>query len=121
LVGRTEYRGGEIELGEFGEETGGFIWERCYPELYALLSSEDVSPKQGGEYSDSARQKIRSAVVHERNRSWENQPVGPEAETELGKEMQRRMGMSGPVADHHVQRVARRLLKSSMERKSKPN
>ena len=55
------------------------------PNSTPVLSSEDVIPKQGGECSDAARQKIWSAVVNERNRSWANQPVGTEAVTELGK------------------------------------
>ena len=30
---------GQIELGQFGEETEDIIWETCYPELRTLLSN----------------------------------------------------------------------------------
>jgi hypothetical protein len=33
---------GEIELAEFGEETAEFIWDKCYPKLDEVLSSDDV-------------------------------------------------------------------------------
>jgi hypothetical protein len=35
---------GEIELAQFGEETADFVWDRCYPELEAVLSGADVTP-----------------------------------------------------------------------------
>ena len=37
------------------------------------------------------------------------------------RELQRRLGAAGPVADHYVEQFAKRLLKSSSGKKGKPN
>jgi len=110
---------GEIELGQFGEETEQFIWETCYPDLYALLSS--VVPEDGGEYTAKARESIRQAVEHERARLWKNQPECPQAETEIGKTLQKRLRTVGPVADYYVQEMASRILNAKDDKGGKPN
>jgi hypothetical protein len=112
---------GEIELAQFGEDTEDFVWERCYPELHELLSREDVVQQRGGEYSDGNKEAIRGAVEHERKRLWAAQPRGAEAETEIGKTLQRELGMAGPVADFHVKRMADRVLRSRRTGKGNPN
>jgi hypothetical protein len=48
---------GEIELGEFGEQTGEFIWEKCYPNLDQVLSTEDVLNHRYGKRSREAAKK----------------------------------------------------------------
>jgi hypothetical protein len=95
---------GKIELAQFGEDTDQFIWESCYPELQATLQREllALEEQNGEEFSEAAKERIRQAVRHERKRLWANQPLGPEARTELGRLMQKRNGMSGPVADYYV-------------------
>jgi hypothetical protein len=100
---------GEIELAQFSEDTDDFVWERCYPELREVLSSE------------SDERTIREAVEHERKRLWGAQPPGPEAETEIGKQLQKQMRMAGPVADFHVKHMADRILKSKRGKGGKPN
>jgi len=60
----------EIELSEFGEETTDFIWERCYPALRAVLSSDDAVGSGVGERTASAAEMIKTAVEHERKRLW---------------------------------------------------
>ncbi len=112
---------GQIELGPFGEETEGFIRDRCYPELEAVLSSDGVLPNDGGDYSSGALEKIKAAVARERTRLWDDQPHGPDAQTERGREMQAQMGTTGTVADFYVKQGAKRLLKSKVGEGGKPN
>ena len=95
---------GEIELEQFGEETEYFIWETCYPELRTVLAN--VIPEDGGEYTAEAKESIRQAVQHERARLWKNQPEGPQAETEIGRTLQKALRTVGPVADYYVQEMA---------------
>lgn len=113
--------GGELELGGFGEDTEDIIWERCYPELRALLSREDVVEERGGNLSDQVKREIRKAVEHERTRLCASQAPGPDAETETGKKLQKEMEMAGPVADFHVRRTADRILRSKRGKGGKPN
>jgi hypothetical protein len=108
---------GEIELGQFGEETREFVWAECYPELDELLSSDDVL---GGNRSPEAVKKIRKAVEHERKRLWNAQGDPTPAKTALGRELQKRLGTVGPVADRYVEAAANQILRARMG-KSKPN
>jgi hypothetical protein len=110
---------GEIELGQFGEETEDFIWETCYPDLRTVLSN--VGPEDGGEYTAEAKESIRHAVQHERDRLWKNQPEGPQAKTEFGRNLQRALRTVGPVADYYVEEMADRILKSHNDKGRKPN
>ncbi len=65
-----------IELGEFGEETAGFIWDICYPELDALLSRDDVIRHRIGKCNPKIARKIRRAIQHEGTRLWNTQRDG---------------------------------------------
>lgn len=110
---------GEIELAQFGETTLDEFWEICYPELEALLRSDEVRDA-GDELTPQGRVRVREAVEHERRRLWGNQP-SDEPSTELGKEIAKQMGTSAVVADHYVKRRAREILKSASLSKRKPN
>jgi len=112
---------GEIELVEFGEETGEFIWGKCYPELDQVLSSEDVLKHLGGKGNREAANKIRRAVQHERKRLRHAQKEGTAAKTALGRELQKRLGTVGPVADHYVEVAANEILRTKGGEKGKPN
>ena len=112
---------GEIELGEFGEETGEFIWEKCYPKLDQVLSSEDVVKHWSGKRNREAANKIRSAVEHERKRLWHAQKEGTSAKTAIGRELQKRLGTVGPVADRYVEFAADQILRTKGGEKGKPN
>jgi len=112
---------GEIELGEFGEETGEFIWEKCYPELEQVLSSEDVLKHRSGKRNREAANKIRRAVAHERSRLWHAQKEGTPAKTEIGRELQKRLGTVGPVADQYVEFAADQILRTKGGERGKPN
>ena len=111
---------GQIEFNQFGEDTEAFIWETAYPELDQLRYSEAVI-RPDGEYTAEGKEVIRKAVEHERTRLWDNQPQDPAAETEAGKELQKELGMAGPVADHFIRERARRILESQPSKKGKVN
>ena len=106
---------GEIELNQFGYETANFVWEKCYPVL------DEVRTRHLGDRSRTATQEIKRAVKHERNRLRGNRPPALSATTEVGRELQRRLGAAGPVADHYVEQFATSLLKSSGGNKGKPS
>ena len=112
---------GEIELGEFGEETGEFIWEKCYPELDQVLSSEDVLNHRSGKRNREAANKVRTAVEHERKRLWHAQKEGTPAKTAIGRELQKRLGTVGPVADQYVEFAADQILRTKGGERGKPN
>jgi hypothetical protein len=112
---------GEIELAEFGEETGEFIWEKCYHELDEVLSSEDVLKHLSGKPNRKAANKLRRAVEHEGKRLWNAQGVPTPAKTALGRDLQKRLGTVGPVADRYVEFVADQILRTKKGEKSKPN
>jgi hypothetical protein len=112
---------GEIELGEFGEETCDFIWEKCYPELDHVLSSEDVLKHPSGKRIREAANKIRRAVEHERKRLWNAQKEGAPAKTAVGRELQKRLGTVGPVADRYVEFAADQILRTKGGERGKPN
>jgi hypothetical protein len=110
---------GEIELGQFGEETEYLIWETCYPDLRTVLSN--VGPEDGDEYTAEAKESIRHAVQHERARLWKNQPEGPQAKTEFGRTLQKALRTVGPVADYYVEQMADRILRSNNHKRREPN
>jgi len=110
---------GEIELGQFGEETEHLVWEICYPELHEILSS--VLPEDGGEHPAEVKESIRRAVQHERSRLWGNQPECPQAKTEIGRTLQKRLRTVGPVADYYVEEMANRILESTDDKGGEPN
>jgi hypothetical protein len=106
---------GEIELAQFGEETANFVWERCYPVL------DEVRTRYLDDRCRRAKDQIKRAVRQERNRLRGNKPLALSATTEVGRELQRRLGAAGPVADHYVEQFASQLLKSSVGNKGKPS
>jgi hypothetical protein len=112
---------GGIELADFGEETGEFIWDHCYPDLDQMLSSEDLLHHLGGEGKREVTKKIRRGVEHERKRLWGVQAESTPARTALGQELQKRLGTVGPVADHYVELAASEILRGKAGEKGKPS
>ena len=111
----------EIDLVEFGEETVDSIWEHCYPALHALLSSDDAVGSEVGEPKADAGEIIKAAVEHERKRLWTAPRNGSPARTELGRELERRLGTVGVVADHYVEIAANEILGTKAGEKGKPS
>ena len=112
---------GEIELDEFGEETGEFIWHKCYPELDQVLSSEDVLKRRSGKLNRAAATRILRAVEHERKRLWHTQKERTSGKTAIGRELQKRLGTVGPVADQYVEFAADQILRTKGGERGKPN
>ena len=112
---------GEIELAEFGEETADFIWDTCYPELERVLSSDDVLKHLEGKHDRKAAKQISRAVEHERKRLWHVRKERTPAKTAIGRELQKRLGTVGPVADHYVQVAAAKILRTKGGEKGKPS
>jgi hypothetical protein len=112
---------GEIQLGEFGEETGEFIWEKCYPDLDEVLSSEGVLKHRSGKRNRAAANKIRRVMEYERKRLWHPQAEGTAAKTAIGRELQKRLGTVGAVADRYVEFAADQILRAKEVEKGKPN
>jgi len=106
---------GAIELAQFGDETANLVWEKCYPVL------DEVRTRYLDDQSRRAKGEIKRAVRHERNRLRGSKPLALSATTEAGRDLQRRLGASGPVADHYVEQFASNLLKSSVGNKGKPS
>ena len=111
----------EIDLVQFGEETTDFIWEQCYPALRALLSSDDAVGSGVGEPKAGAEEIIKAAVEHERKRLWTAPHDGTPAKTEIGRELERRLGTVGVVADHYVEIAANEILRTKAGEKAKPS
>ena len=116
---------GDLELNEMGEETRAVIYETCYPHLSEMLGSKELEPL----YSDSpteqekktATERLRAAVETEKKRLWDAEtPIGT-AKTELGKEIQRRMGASSVLADHYADQIGENILEEFDPTGEKPN
>jgi hypothetical protein len=110
---------GTVVLNDFGEDTWGFIWDTCYPQLAEVLFSDGVTDENGA-FKLGGRERVAEAVRHERERLWENQPTDT-PRTELGKRIAERMGTSAIVADHYVEIVAEEILESDEGEGGKPN
>lgn len=111
---------GRIELEDIGESTYDCILETCYPELNNAFATVEWDAT-GQDYSERGRNQIRKAVESERTRLSGTQPRAKEAETGLGREIQKQTGAAGVVVNRIVRRAATRRLKSKEGEGGKPN
>jgi hypothetical protein len=111
---------GRIELEDIGESTYDRILQTCYPELNNALATVEWD-ETGQDYSKKGRNQIREAVELERTRLWDSQPPAKEAETGLGREIQKQTGAASVVVNRIVQEAAKKRLKSSEGEGRKPN
>jgi len=102
---------GNIEVQHFGERTLPEILERCYPHLDEALTSELPLPEKA----------LRKVVERERKRLLQKKLRGKEADTELGREIQKKMGAASVVVNRLVRGSAIRILKSKAGEGLKPN
>lgn len=107
---------GQIELADIGEATHACIMETCYPELNKALAAVE-----GDETGPNRQEQIREAVELERTRLWDSQPPAKEAETGLGREIQKKTGAASVVVNRIVRGAARKRLKSTEGEGKKPN
>src|SRR5579862_2569399 len=110
---------GQIELASVGESTHDCIMESCYPDLNEAFAAAELD-EGGMDYSEKGHEQIREAVELERTRLWDSQPPAKEAETGLGREIQKQTGAASIVVNRIVQEAAKRRLKSREGEGRKP-
>jgi hypothetical protein len=111
---------GQIELVDIGESTHACILETCYPDLDEAFATAEWD-EDGPDYSEKGRKQIREAVELERTRLSGSQPLAKEAETGLGREIQKQTGAANVVVNRMVREVAKRRLTSREGEGRKPN
>jgi hypothetical protein len=110
---------GQIELTDIGESTHDCIMETCYPELTNAFTTAKWD-ETGLGHSEKGHKQIREVVELERTRLWDSQPPVKEAETGLGREIQKQTG-SSVVVNRIVREAAQKRLKSKEGEGKKPN
>ena len=111
---------GQIELAEIGDATRDHVMRTCYPELDEAIATADWDDTLQG-YSASGHERIREAVELERTRLWNSLPPVREAETELGRGIQKRLGAASVVIDRIIREAAVKRLRSKEGEGKKPN
>ena len=111
---------GHIELTDVGGATQDLIMETCYPDLDRAFATAEWD-ESGSGYSTEGREQIRKAVELERTRQWGSQPRPKEAETALGREIQKQLGAASVVVDRIVREAAKKRLQSKEGEGKKPN
>ena len=81
---------GKIELANIAESTEDHIMKTCYPDLSNVLVKAEQD--DAGTCSEAWRKQVRDAVESERKRIWDSQPPAREAETLVGRDIQRQLG-----------------------------
>ena len=89
---------------------------------FAYYREDTAEWDEAGEgYSAKGRAQIREAVALERTRLWDSHPRGKEAETGLGREIQKGIGAASVVVNRIVRQAARKRLESKEGEGKKPN
>jgi hypothetical protein len=112
---------GKIELANISEYTERWIRETCYPNLEDALATAELDEEGDEEYSEAGLKQVREAVELERTRLWDSQPPTNEAETEVGREIQKQLGAASVVVNRIVREAARKRLKSKEGEAERPN
>jgi hypothetical protein len=110
---------GEIELADIGGATRDFIMETCYPELDKAIGTAERD--DGSDFSSSGRKQIRDAVELERTRLRSSQPPTKDAETEIGRDIQKQIGAPSVLIDRMVRQAATKRLQTKEGEGKKPN
>jgi hypothetical protein len=111
---------GQIELANISEYTEDLIMRTCYPNLGEALASSELDGEGVG-YSEAGRKQVREAVELERTRLWDSQPQGNDAETEIGRDIQKQTGAASVIVNRIVRQAARKRLISKEGEGKKPN
>ncbi|MGA2119204.1 MAG: hypothetical protein ABSH56_31185 [Bryobacteraceae bacterium] len=111
---------GQIELASIGEATEDHIMEACYPVLREALAIAERD-ETGLDYSDAGRKQVQGAAELERTRLRDKQPPAKEAETALGRDIQKQTGAASVIVNRIVREAARKRLKSKEGDGMKPN
>jgi len=111
---------GRFELVDVGECTRGGVIEKCYPELNKALAAVEWDDEEE-DYSAEGYKQIRAAVELERTRLLESQPTPKEAETRIGREIQKETDAPSVVVNRIVREAASKRLKSKEGEGKMPN
>jgi hypothetical protein len=111
---------GQFELVDVGECTHENVIEKCYPELNKAFAAVEWD-EEGLDYSAEGYRQIRAAVELERTRQRGDQPPSKEAETGIGREIQRQTDAPSGVVDRIVREAAKKRLKSKEGEGRQPN
>ena len=111
---------GDIELAQISECTNEIIMETCYPVLDEALGTAELED-QGHEYTQKGHEAIRKGVECERTRLWDKQPPPKDADTQLGREIQRQLDAPSVMVNRMVRRMAKQVLRSEAGEGEKPN
>ena len=111
---------GQIELANIGGSTHDCIMETGYPHLDKVFATAEFD-EAGLDYSEKGREQIREAVKLERTRLRDSHPAVKEAETGLGREIQKQTGAPGVLVNRIVREAARKQLQSTEGEGKKPN
>jgi hypothetical protein len=87
-----------------------FIMEKCYSELRRVLLEAETD--ENSEYTPAGLEQIRAAVQHECEREAKNLPEPQPAESEFGRDLEKRMDLLSVVANRAVRRRAKEILES---------
>lgn len=111
---------GQIELASIGEST-----HDCIMQALLLGTRQSIRHTEfdetGLEYSAKGHEQIRKAVALERARLMDRPTRGKEAETALGREIQKQTGAASVVIDRIVRATATKRLRSKEGEGKKPN
>lgn len=111
---------GQIELASIGESTHDCIMQACYSELDKAFATAEFD-ETGLGYSTKGHEQIRKAVALERARLMDRPTRGKEAETALGREIQKQTGAASVVIDRILRAAATKRLRSKEGEGKKPN
>jgi hypothetical protein len=111
---------GQFELANIGESMHETVMERCYPQLKEAVAAAEWDD-EGLDYSAARQQKIREAVELERTRLWDSQPSPQEAETGIGREIQKQIDAPSVVVNRIVREAASKRLRTKEGEGKRPN
>ena len=98
---------GDLRLLSFGERSWDAIWDRAYPVLSEARLNAPAN--SAGELTSSGKKQIRAAVRAERERVKDSQKP-KRADTEIGNQLQKRLGASAAFVNRCVKETATEML-----------
>ena len=111
---------GEFELANVGEYTHRCIMETCYPELDKVMATAELDGTEEG-HSAKGEKQIREAVELERTRLRGADLAPSNADTEIGRDIQRQTDAPGVLVNRIVREAASKRLKTKEGEGKKPN
>ena len=95
-------------------------WKPAIPNFDRAFAAAEWE-ETGRGYTEKGQAQIREAVEHERTRLWDSKAAPKEAETSLGREIQKQTGAASVVVNRIVRAAGRKRLESNEGEGKKPN